>query len=103
MVCINNTPVEDDALRLNLDSSSCIYMITVKEDQCHIVDEDRRKQDEAKENEKRSNSVKIPACIFKRGRLYDNIISAAENLLSANKTTEESTDCILQDTPPPIF
>ena len=58
MVCINNTPVEDDALRLNLDSSSCIYMIAVREDQCHIVDEDRRKQDEAKENEKRSNSVK---------------------------------------------
>ena len=34
--------------------------------------------------------------IIKRGSLYDNILSAVANLLSATKTTEDSNDSILQ-------
>ena len=57
MLCINNNPVEDYVFRLNLDSYLGIYMTTLKEDQLRIVDENRRKQDEVKENSKLSNSI----------------------------------------------
>ena len=43
-------------------------MTAVKEDQFHIVAENRRKQDELKENVKRSNSINRAACIIKQGR-----------------------------------
>ena len=43
-----------------------------------------------------SNYFKRAARIIKRGSLYDNIISAVANLLSDTKTTEYSTDSILQ-------
>ena len=81
---------------MNLDSSSCIFMTTVKEVQCRIVAENRIKQDEVKENSQQSNSVKRAACIIKQGGSYDNIISAVANLLSATNTTVEFTDSILQ-------
>ena len=41
--CITNTPGKDDGCRLKPDSSSVIYMTSVKEAQCHIVSENRRK------------------------------------------------------------
>ena len=43
MLCINNTPVEDNVFRLNLYSSSGIYKTSVKEDQCRIVADNRIK------------------------------------------------------------
>ena len=62
----------------------------------------RRKQDEVKENTKISNSVKRAAHIIKRGSSYDNILSAISNLLSVTNTTDESTESIIQATPPPL-
>ena len=97
MVHINNTPVEDDVCILNPDSSSGIYMFTVKESQCHIMADNRRKQDKVKENVKRSNSVKRAAHIIKRGSLYYNNLYTVANLLSTTNTTEEPTESILQD------
>ena len=44
---------------------------------------------------KQSNYVKSSARIIKRGSSYDNILSAVSNI--------DSTDPILQYTPPPIF
>ena len=38
----------------------------------------------------------MTAHIIKRGSLYDNILSALVNLLSATNTTEDSTESILQ-------
>ena len=43
MVCIRNTPGEDDRFRLKPDSSSCIYMTLVKDNECRIVENNRRK------------------------------------------------------------
>ena len=57
MVYINNNPVEDDGCRLKPDSYSGIKTTTVKEAQCRIVAKNRRKQDEVKENAKRSTYV----------------------------------------------
>ena len=48
MVRLTNTPGEDDGCRLNPYSSSGIYMTAVKDSQCRIVVENRRKQDEIK-------------------------------------------------------
>ena len=52
MVCLNNTPGEDDGCRLNPDPPSGIYTTSVKEAQFRIVAKNRRKQDEEKENVK---------------------------------------------------
>ena len=38
----------------------------------------------------------MTAHIIKRGSLYDNILSALVNLLSATNTTEDSTESIFQ-------
>ena len=62
-------------------------MKKVRESQFQIVAKNRIKQDDAKENVKWSNSVKNVSHIVKRGILYDNILYAVPNLLSANKTT----------------
>ena len=48
MVCLTNTPCEDDGFRLNPDSSSGIYITAVKEALCHIVAKNRIKQDKVK-------------------------------------------------------
>ena len=48
----------------------------------------RRKQDEVKENVKRSNSINSSAHIIKQGRSYGNILSVLSNL--------DSTDSILK-------
>ena len=71
-------------------------MNAVKEAQWPIVDKNRRKQDEEKHNTVRANSVKMEARIIKHGSSYDNILSSVENLLSVTKTTEDSTDSIIQ-------
>ena len=60
------------------------------------------KQDEVKENTKRSNSIKREAQITDKGISYDNILSDLADLLSATKITEDSTDSILQATPTPL-
>ena len=65
MVQINNNPVEDDGCRLNPYSSSGIYMAPVKEAQFCIVEKNKIKQDEVRENVKQSNSVKRAAHIIK--------------------------------------
>ena len=71
-------------------------MTTVKKAQFRIVAKTRRNQDGVKENSKRSNAVKSSARIIKRGVLYNNILYSVENLISATKNTEESTNSILQ-------
>ena len=48
MVRINNNPVEENGCRMNPDTSSGIYMTSVKEAQCRIVAENRIKQDKVK-------------------------------------------------------
>ena len=53
MVRLTNTPGEYDGCKMNPDSSSGIYMTTAKESQCRIVDKNRTKQDEVKENPKK--------------------------------------------------
>ena len=73
-------------------------MTSVKEAQCRIVAENRRKQDEVKEDVKGPNSVKRSARIINRGISYDNILSAVTNFLGSANTTEDSTDSILQAT-----
>ena len=88
MIHIKNTIVEDNGCRLNPDSSSGIYMNTVREDQYHILAYNSRKQDKVKENAKRSNDVKRADFIIKRGSSYDNIFSGVANLLSVTKTIE---------------
>ena len=75
-------------------------MTAVKESQCRIVAENRRKQDEVKENSKLSNSVKRSAHIIKQGSLYNNILSDVENLLSSTNNMEDYNGSILQATPP---
>ena len=54
------------------------------------------KQDEVKENAKRSNSVKRVDRIIKRGISYYNILPTVVHLLNSTNNTEESTDSILQ-------
>ena len=51
IVRLTNTPGEDDGFRLNPDSSSGIYMTSVREAQCYTVAKNRRKN-EVKENVK---------------------------------------------------
>ena len=52
MVHITNTPGEYDGYRLKPDSLSGIYMNLVKEHQCHIVANNRRKKYEVNDNAK---------------------------------------------------
>ena len=74
-------------------------MTAVKEDQCCIVTKNGRKQDEVK-NTIRANYVKRESSIINWGGSYDNILSTVSNLLSATKTTDKSTDSVLQDVIP---
>ena len=67
-------------------------MNPLKEYQCRIVAENRRKQYEVKENTKWSIFVKRAACIIKKGRSYDNILSSVAKL--------DTTHPNLQATPP---
>ena len=48
MVCLTNTPGDDDGCRLDPELLSGIYMTTSKEDLCRIVAENIRKQYEVK-------------------------------------------------------
>ena len=50
MVCLTNTPGEDDGIRLNLESSPYTYTTDVKENQCRIVAKNRIKKVEVKQN-----------------------------------------------------
>ena len=56
----------------------------------------RRKQYEVKQNTIQANSVKRLAHIIKQGISYDNILLALANRLSVTKTTEDSTESILE-------
>ena len=62
----------------------------------HILVRNSIKQDEVKENAKRSNSVKRVDRIIKRGISYYNILPTVVHLLNSTNNTEESTDSILQ-------
>ena len=46
---------------------------------------------------KQENYAKRAVRIIKRGRSYDNILSAVADLLSVTNNTEENTESILQD------
>ena len=96
MVCIINTPGEDDGFRLNPDSSPVRYINVVKEAQLLIVDDNRRKQDEVEKNSIRDNFSKREAHIIKRGSSYDNILSTVGKFLSVAKTMEKPIDYVLQ-------
>ena len=54
------------------------------------------KKDKVKQNKIQANSIKISAGIIKLGRSCEKILFAVANLLSITKTTEDSTDSILQ-------
>ena len=56
-------------------------MNSIMGDHCHIVAENQRKQYEVKQNLIRANSVKRAACIIKRGRYYDGILSTVATSL----------------------
>ena len=56
-------------------------MTAVKEAQCRIEYKNKRKQYEVKQNLIRANSVKRAACIIKRGRYYDGILSTVATSL----------------------
>ena len=74
MVRLTNTTCEDYGCRPEPDYSSGIYMAAVKEAQCRIVADKRRKQDEVKQNLKRENSVKMEARIIKQWSSYYNTL-----------------------------
>ena len=103
MVCIKNTPGEDDGYRLKKDSSSGIYMTSVKEDQFRILADNRRKQDEVKQNALQANSIKNSSRIIKQGILFHKILSTVARIYSVTDTTDESTESALQDITPLSF
>ena len=100
VVRITKTPGDYDGCRKNPDSSPGIYMNVVMEDQCCIVAENWRNKYEAKRNEVQVNATKKAACITNRGSFFENILSIVANLRSDTETTKNSTDSILQASPP---
>ena len=68
MVRLTNTTCEDYGCRPEPDYSSGIYMAAVKEAQCRIVADNRKKQEEVKENAERSNYVKRESRMIMQGR-----------------------------------
>ena len=66
------------------------------EDQCRIVAENWKKQDEEKQNALRVNSVKMEAHITKQDISFEEIFPTVENFWSDTKTTEDSNDFDLQ-------
>ena len=71
-------------------------MTSLMEDQCRIVAENWKKQDEVKQNALRVNSVKMEAHITKQEISFEEILPTVENFWSDTKTTEDSNDFDLQ-------
>ena len=71
-------------------------MTAVKEAQWRIVDKNRIKKYEVKQNTIRANSVKMAARVINQGSSCDNILSAVENILSVTNNTEDSNKYIIQ-------
>ena len=61
-----------------------------------IVAKNRRKQDKAKQDTVRVDSVKSAPHIIKRGRSLENIIFTVSNLRSDTGTMEDLTDSVFQ-------
>ena len=90
MVCITDAPYDYGGCRHNPDSLPDIYMTSVMEAQCHIVDKNRRKQDEVKKIHYESSHI------TNQGISFEKILSVLANLWSDTDATEESTDSVLQ-------